>query len=658
MKHPAAKPFQSSRPRPTAASTDAAPAAVPEPLPTPPEATTPALPQTVSAAHAPTLTERTEPMNSPAKDIKTAPAPSAWDDMDGVQALSIIANPIMMADADMVIRFVNEAAYQMFEAIEADIRRDLPNFRARDVLNKSVDVFHKNPAYQRGIMNQLKARHDGKFTVGGRHMAFRATPHFDANGVTKGVIVEWQDRTKIIEADAQVKILLDRINTMVTEHDIGEIDEVISTEGMTPEYASVANGVNTMVQGHITTKKKVVAALTELALGDFNVQLEQFPRKKAFLNDVFESVRNNFGDLIAEINRMSRAIVSGDLDLTIETSKYNGAFRTIVSAYEETFTHLNQVFSTISRQVDQVAITVEQLSSSSQSLANNSQVQSTAVDEVSASSEETESQVRANAQSATRANTLVVGASTVAAEGREKITEMVKAMDGIRASSLDIAKIIKVIDEIAFQTNLLALNAAVEAARAGQHGRGFAVVAQEVRNLAGRSAKAARETSDLIEGATTRVQAGVKIADETSKSFAVIVNDIEEVKTIVREISTASEEQSRGVAQINLSIGEIAKTALATSQQADELASGAAEMAAATASMRAEVGRFKLRKVDTKLHTLSSLDQIPADLLAQLQSMLAAQMGGAAPAPTVNGAANRATAPRLADHDRRGFSGF
>lgn len=658
MKHPAAKPFQSSRPRPTASTAVAAPVAVPNLQPTPPEATSPAQTQTVSAAPAPTLTERTEPMNSPAKDIKPAPATSAWDDMDGVQALSIITNPIMMADADMVIRFVNEAAYQMFEAIEADIRKDLPHFRAREVLGKSVDVFHKNPAYQRGIMNQLKARHDGKFTVGGRHMAFRATPHFDADGATKGVIVEWQDRTVVLEAESQIAELLSQLDTMSAAHDAGDIDVVINSSAMNPKFAAVAEGVNAMVQGHIATKKKVVAALTELALGNIDVELETFPRQKAFLNVAFESIRGNFKDLADEIRTMSNAIVSGDLGLAIDVTKYKGAFHTIVSSFEDAFVHLNRVFSTISEQVDQVAITVEQLSSSSQSLANNSQIQSTAVDEVSASSEETESQVRANAQSATRANTLVVGASTVAAEGREKITEMVKAMDGIRASSLDIAKIIKVIDEIAFQTNLLALNAAVEAARAGQHGRGFAVVAQEVRNLAGRSAKAARETSDLIEGATTRVQAGVKIADETSKSFAVIVNDIDEVKTIVREISTASEEQSRGVAQINLSIGEIAKTALATSQQADELASGAAEMAAATASMRAEVGRFKLRKVETKLKALSSLDQIPADLLAQLQAMLAAQMGGAAPAPVVNGAANRATAPRVADHDRRGFSGF
>ena len=315
---------------------------------------------------------------------------------------------------------------------------------------------------------------------------------------------------------------------------------------------------------------------------------------------------------------------------------------------------MNSAFQRISEQVDQVSITVSQMSQSSQSLATNSQIQSSSVDEVSASAEETDAQVKANAAAAGSASQLVTSASGVAAEGREKIGQMVAAMEGIRVSSQDIAKIIKVIDEIAFQTNLLALNAAVEAARAGQHGRGFAVVAQEVRNLAGRSAKAARETSDYIEDATVRVSEGVRIADETSKSFGMIVGDIEKVRALVGDIATASEEQSRGVAQINSAIGEVARSALSTSQQADELAASAAEMQAATENMRAEVGRFKLRKPEPVSMAMPGLDQLPADLLAQLQRMVAAQMGlgAAAPQPV------RKTGAVSADHDERGFAGF
>jgi methyl-accepting chemotaxis protein len=213
-------------------------------------------------------------------------------------------------------------------------------------------------------------------------------------------------------------------------------------------------------------------------------------------------------------------------------------------------------------------------------------------------------------------------------------------MEGIRASSQDIAKIIKVIDEIAFQTNLLALNAAVEAARAGQHGRGFAVVAQEVRNLAGRSAKAARETSDLIEDASTRVQAGVKIADETSRAFVSIADDITKVRTLVSEIATASGEQSRGVAQINVAIGEVAKSALSTSQQAEELAASAAEMQAATQSMLAEVGRFTLRHDEPARAPELAMAGLPAELMAQIQALILQQTAHSGSA-AVKGSSNR-----------------
>jgi methyl-accepting chemotaxis protein len=290
------------------------------------------------------------------------------------------------------------------------------------------------------------------------------------------------------------------------------------------------------------------------------------------------------------------------------------------------------------------------MSQSSQSLATNSQIQSSSVDEISSSAEQTDTQVKSNAAAATTASQLVTGASEVAEGGKAKINEMVSAMEGIRASSQDIAKIIKVIDEIAFQTNLLALNAAVEAARAGQHGRGFAVVAQEVRNLAGRSAKAARETSDLIEDASTRVQAGVKIADETSRAFVSIADDITKVRTLVSEIATASGEQSRGVAQINVAIGEVAKSALSTSQQAEELAASAAEMQATTESMLAEVGRYRLRRrapaAAVSVPGLN-LDGLPAELMTQIQALIARQM--AAPA---------GTSVSLIDRDSRGYANF
>ena len=229
-------------------------------------------------------------------------------------------------------------------------------------------------------------------------------------------------------------------------------------------------------------------------------------------------------------------------------------------------------------------------------MASTSEEQSSSVEEVTSSLQETDSQVKANTDGANTANQLVMGTSQAANAGQAKMEAMTKAMSEINTSSRNIAKIIKVIDEIAFQTNLLALNAAVEAARAGQHGRGFAVVAQEVRNLAGRSAKAARETAELIENSVKQVSDGVVIAKETSEALNQIVTNVVKVKDLVGEIATASAEQSRGVGQINVAMNQVAKAAQEGSQQSEELASASSELATLAGRMRDEVRRFKLRE--------------------------------------------------------------
>jgi methyl-accepting chemotaxis protein len=172
--------------------------------------------------------------------------------------------------------------------------------------------------------------------------------------------------------------------------------------------------------------------------------------------------------------------------------------------------------------------------------------------------------------------------------------EMIRSMDEISNSSQDIAKIIKVIDEIAFQTNLLALNAAVEAARAGKYGKGFAVVAQEVRDLAGRSAQAAKETADLIEQSTHQVSEGVKVADATATALEGIVENVVKVRDLVAEISTASEEQTKGIAQVNDAVAQISDGAQSGSQQSLEMASAADELASLTDQLSSEVARFQL----------------------------------------------------------------
>jgi methyl-accepting chemotaxis protein len=257
--------------------------------------------------------------------------------------------------------------------------------------------------------------------------------------------------------------------------------------------------------------------------------------------------------------------------------------------------------------------------------------------------------VNSNAASAREANDLVVGTSDIVSDGKEKITRMVDSMDRIKQSPADIAKIIKVIDEIAFQTNLLALNAAVEAARAGQHGRGFAVVAAEVRNLAGRSAKAAQETSELIVGSSKRVEAGVEVSNQAREAFDKIAEDIAQVTDLVGKITLASDEQARGVTYINRAIQEISDAAMTNAVRAEELTVVANELSTSTDGVSHQIARFNLGNPGSGRRARSS-----ASAPTAAPSPAAPEMD----APVSNGAMMNGNASAGLDVDERGFGRY
>jgi len=228
-----------------------------------------------------------------------------------------------------------------------------------------------------------------------------------------------------------------------------------------------------------------------------------------------------------------------------------------------------------------------QVSDASQSLAQGSTEQAASLEETSASLEEMSSMTKRNAESATRANDLARAARASADTGSNEMQAMSLAMTEIKASSDDIAKIIKTIDEIAFQTNILALNAAVEAARAGEAGAGFAVVAEEVRALAQRSAVAAKETADKIEGAITKTAQGVEISGQVTKRLAEIMEKVRQVDALIGEVATASREQNQGVGQINHAIGQMDQVVQTNAACAEESAAAAEELSAQALSLNA-----------------------------------------------------------------------
>ena len=260
---------------------------------------------------------------------------------------------------------------------------------------------------------------------------------------------------------------------------------------------------------------------------------------------------------------------------------------------------LSQVSDVMSDGANQVTSAAGQVSASSQSLAEGAGEQAASLEETSSSLEEMSSMTKRNAESADKAKQLAGQARQAADTGASDMQAMSTAMEGIKLSSAEIAKIIKTIDEIAFQTNILALNAAVEAARAGEAGMGFAVVADEVRNLAQRSAQAAKETADKIEGAIAKTEQGVQISGKVASGLQEIVQKVRAVDDLVAEVAAASREQSQGIEQVNTAVGQMDKVTQSNAANAEESASAAAELNAQAEALKDAVGRL-LTLVDGK----------------------------------------------------------
>ena len=401
----------------------------------------------------------------------------------------------------------------------------------------------------RGEFDAGQYRRLGK---GGKEIWIQASynPILNANGKVYKVVKFATD----ITAQKKAQVEVDRL---ITAAAAGQLGERINAEEFEGFFKSLSQGVNKMLDAVVTPLHEAQGVLTSLAANDLTKTM---------------------------------------------TGTYQGEFEQMKSSLNSALTNLSSTMALVREAVDSVSAGAEQITKGNEDLSQRTSEQASSLEETSASMEEMTSTVKQNADNAKQANQLAIAARDTADKGGAVTVKAVEAMGEINKSSKKIADIITVIDEIAFQTNLLALNAAVEAARAGEHGRGFAVVAAEVRNLAQRSATAAKEIKGLINESIQRVNDGSELVNQSGKTLEEIVNSVKRVTDIIAEISAASQEQASGIDQVNKAIMSMDETTQQNAALVEETTSASQSMKEQAKELMRQVEVFKVSGTGAPAH--------------------------------------------------------
>ncbi len=448
---------------------------------------------------------------------------------------------VMLADEKLDVIYVNTALQETLNDAQNEIRKTLPQFDANRLIGTSTMGFSENPAQQQALLANLTSSHRSEVTMGNRIYGMVYSPIFGSAGERLGTIMEWQDQTNERAVEA-------------------EVDQVVAAA----------------------------------AAGDFSSRID-LEGKRGFMRKLAESV-----------NQLSTVVdkATGDLADMLGTMSQGNLTRRVTADYQGRLGQLkdnaNQMADRLAEIVNQVktaSITVQnasaEISSGTEDLSHRTEQAASNLQETAAASEQMSATVKQNAESAQDAAELVESAHQLAVQGGTVADQAVTAMSEIDSSAQKVTDIITVIDEIAFQTNLLALNASVEAARAGEAGKGFAVVAQEVRQLAQRSAQAAADIKTLILESNRQVKSGVDLVNQAGETLSRILESINQVTTIVQGISSATQEQSSGVQEINGSITGLDEVTQQNSALVEESAASARALSDEARKLTELMGFFK-----------------------------------------------------------------
>lgn len=386
-----------------------------------------------------------------------------------------------------------------------------------------------------------------------------------------------------------VNLTISNLSLNAKNGNLSERADISQFEG---DWSKMVNEINILIDQLLAPINEAVSVLQEMSDGNFNTSMTgnyngDHAILKHAINQTIEQMP--FKEAVSILQKLA----DGDFRSQM-TGDYKGDSLMLKNSLNSTIESITDILNQVAQTVDEVTRGSMQVADASTSLSQGATEQAASLEEITSSMSEIGSQTNTNAHNASTASNLTFQSKNSAERGNQEMGDLNKAMSEITQSSRDISKIIKVIDEIAFQTNLLALNAAVEAARAGRHGKGFAVVAEEVRNLAARSASAAKETAEMIEDSIRIVEKGSNLAIKTSEALEEIRTGAIKAADIVGEIAQSSNEQANAISQISEALHQIDKVTQTNTASAEESASASEELSGQASNLKRMIMKFKL----------------------------------------------------------------
>ncbi|MGL6260400.1 methyl-accepting chemotaxis protein [Vibrio sp. WXL210] len=472
-------------------------------------------------------------------------------------ALDNVSTNMMIEDSDNNIIYVNPAIVDMFKQAEQDIKAIVPSFDADKLVGlnvrdlnlkqlKSSSLIASDSASSDSATNTDSAKKTIEIDINGRTFKIVTNPVIDAKGQQIGYVTEWVDRTSEIAVEREVGLA---IQSAVD----GDFSKRIDFDGNNAFFSMLCSNINRLLEINQVSLTDIDSVLSALAKGELTSQI---------------------------------------------TADYSGTFGELKNSSNLTVSKLKEMIQHIKVSADTINTAAKEIAIGNVDLAQRTEKQARNLEVTSSSMEQLTTTVKQNSEHSKKANQLAKQTSSNALEGGKVVEQVVENMAEIHSSSREVMNIISVIDSIAFQTNILALNAAVEAARAGEQGRGFAVVATEVRNLAQRSASAAKEVESLINSSVTKIETGTKLASRAGESISGVVSSVQQVAELMEEITQASVEQSVGIDQVTQAILEVDDVTQQNSALVEQGSAAASSLEEQVANLALYVSMFDTGEAD------------------------------------------------------------